>query len=151
MSRGKAHPYTADALHAMRKWIEWNDGIPQGKTYERALVVESRLVTYLSLGMRLVDGQMVPSDASTPQGGEAHAAGVPLGDGRGYRRKPELDAALMALPGGIGKAIGYVRAAPIMEAAIRDCLLDQQLPEEITEPMRVAIDLIDGGDGVIYR
>lgn len=67
--------------------------------------------------------------------------------------KPELDAALMALPGGIGLVIRYVKAAPVMSGVMR--LLAEGyfdvLPEELTEPIKVALDLLDGGDGVIYR
>lgn len=67
--------------------------------------------------------------------------------------KPELDAALAALPGGIGMAIRYVRAAPLMEQAIRDIAADYLggLPEEIEEPIKVALDILNGGDGVIHR
>ena len=68
------------------------------------------------------------------------------------RLKPELDAALMALPGGIGLAIRYVKAAPVMADVMRDLAgYFDVLPEEITEPVKVALDLLDGGDGVIYR
>ena len=70
------------------------------------------------------------------------------------RKKPELDAALAALPGGIDMAIRYVKAAPHMAEALRDIAQGGYfagLPEEITEPIKVALDILDGGDGVIYR
>ena len=67
--------------------------------------------------------------------------------------KPELDAALAALPGGIGKAIQYVKAAPFMEQAIRDIAANYlgHLPEEIEATIKVALDILNGGDGVIYK
>ena len=70
------------------------------------------------------------------------------------RKKPELDAALSALPGGIGMAIRYVKAAPHMAEALRGIAEGgyyDRLPEELTEPIKVALDILDGGDGVIYR
>lgn len=69
------------------------------------------------------------------------------------RMKPELDAAVAALPGGIGMAIRYVKAAPLMEKAIRDIAAGylSGLPEEIEEPIKAALDILNGGDGVIYR
>lgn len=83
------------------------------------------------------------------------------------QRRPELEVAMERFS--IGQVIDilnvwpegftvehfkkYLNAHPPMVRAVRDLANGYlgQLPEEITAEIRSAIDILDGGDGVIYR
>lgn len=72
--------------------------------------------------------------------------------GDNVSKRPELEAVLRALPWGIGKTIRVLRAAPDLELIARDVLdYRDELPEEIIERAKAAVDVLDGGDGRIYR